>query len=70
MCSMELMAPKEEMKHREYAGRYGAGTSLLLRLTQKYRGSGRIILADSAFASVKSAIALKTHLGLYFTGIG
>ena len=70
MVSMEVMAPKEEMKHREYVGRYyGAGTALLLCLAANYRGSGRIVVADSAFASVKSACALKTHLGLYFHGL-
>ena len=55
MVSMEVMTPKEEMKHREYVGRYGAGTTLLLCLAANYRGSGRIVVADSAFASVKSA---------------
>ena len=69
MCSMEIMAPKSEMRQREFTNRYGAGTALLLRLCESLRGSGRVIVADSAFASVKSACALKTHLGLYFHGL-
>ena len=69
MVSMEVMAPKEEMKHRQYTARYGAGTALLLRLATNYRGTGRIVVADSAFASVKSACALKNTLGLYFLGL-
>jgi len=69
MVAMELMAPKEEMRGRMYAGQFGAGTSLLLRLSTNLRGTGRIVVADSAFASVKSACALKTHMGLYFLGL-
>ena len=38
MVSIEVMAPKEEIKHRQYTGRYGAGTALLLRLASNYRG--------------------------------
>lgn len=69
MLAMEMMAPKEEMRQREYCARYGSGTALLLRLTESLRGTGRVVVADSAFASVKSACALKTHLGLYFQGL-
>ena len=48
------MTPKSEMRQREFTNRYGAGTALLLRLCESLRGSGRVIVADSAFASVKS----------------
>ena len=69
MLQMEIMSPKEEMKKRLHNARYGAGTSLLLRLCEPYKGSGRLLVDDSAFASVKSACALKTHLGMYFHGL-
>ena len=69
MVSVEIMAPKAEMRQRPYTGRYGAGTALLLRLGESLRGSGRVIVADSAFASVKSACVLKKNLGLYFHGL-
>jgi len=69
MLQMEVMAPKEEMRKRLYTAQYGAGTSLLLRLCDPYKGSGRLLVTDSAFASVKSACALKTHLGMYFHGL-
>ena len=57
------------MNAREYAHEYGAGTSLLLRLSEPWRGSGRLIVVDSTFASVKSAVTLKTKNGLYFHGL-
>ena len=69
LMALEIMGPKTEMRHRMHTGQYGAGTALLLRLCRNLRGTGRVIVADSAFASVKSAIALKKELGLYFLGI-
>ena len=69
MVALEIVAPKAEMATREYARTYGSGTSLLLRLSKKWAGSGRIVVADSAFASVKTAVALKEHNGLFFMGL-
>eukprot|EP00750_Incisomonas_marina_P032334 INCI9141.2.p1 GENE.INCI9141.2~~INCI9141.2.p1 ORF type:complete len:417 (-),score=52.14 INCI9141.2:214-1464(-) len=69
MLVLEIMAPKEEMQNREYAAALGAGTSLLLRLSKSLRNTGRVIVADSAFASVKSAVELKKKHGLYFLGL-
>lgn len=40
-----------------------------LRLCKALEGSGRLIVTDSEFASVKVCVTLKTHLGLYFHGI-
>jgi hypothetical protein len=68
MMAMELVAGKTEMRQREWAAEHGAGTSLLLRLTKGIQTSGRIVVADSAFASVKSAVALKEK-GLHFMGL-
>ena len=69
LMALEIMAGKHEMKARKYAPLYGSGTSLLLRLSEPWKGSGRLIVADSAFASVKSAVALKVKNGLYFHGL-
>lgn len=54
--------------------RSGVGCStgeraLLLRLSEHFKGSGRVVIADSAFASVKSAVNLKTRHGLHFLGL-
>ena len=66
--ALEIVAGKEEMRERDHARTYGAGTSLLLRLSKNWHGTGRVIVADSAFASVKSAVALKAR-GLFFMGL-
>ena len=68
LMALEIMAGKLEMQEREYVREYGGGTSLLLRLSANWHGTGRLIVADSAFASVKSAVALKSR-GLYFMGL-
>ena len=45
-----------------------AGTAQTLRLSEPWHGTGRIIVADSAFSSVTTAIELK-KCGLLFTGV-
>ena len=67
MLTIELVADKDEMARREFTVELGSGTAYLLRLTKSQWGSGRIVVADSAFASVKSAVELKRK-GLYFIG--
>ena len=69
MMALEMMAPKDEMARREHASTYGSGTSLLLRLSKNWIGTGRVIVADPTFASVKSDVAIKEHNGLYFMGL-
>jgi hypothetical protein len=69
MMQLEIMAPKEEIQKREFTRDYGAGTALLLCLSKPWKGSGHIMVADSAFASVKSAVMLKRMNGLYFLGL-
>ena len=48
---------------------YGSGTSSLLRLTKPWSGSDCIVVADAAFASLKSAQALHNRRGLRFIGL-
>ena len=43
---------------------HGSGTSSLLRLTRYWNGFDRMVVADSAFASLKTAEALHKHCGL------
>ncbi|DAZ99003.1 TPA: hypothetical protein N0F65_011258 [Lagenidium giganteum] len=52
-----------------YAREYGEGTSIVLRLMEPYIGSGRTVVADSAFASGKTLVQLEAQRGLYFMGI-
>ena len=52
------------MVEKEFVDQYGATTATTLRLTAAYHGTGRIIVADSWFGSLKTAIALMKH-GLY-----
>ena len=61
---LELYEGKEYMASKKYVGEYGATTATVLRLTQAYHGSGRIIVGDSWFGSVKTAVAL-SKVGLY-----
>ena len=69
MMALDLVACAKEMHTREYYSEYGTGTSILLRLAKAWSGSGRVVVADSAFASVKSAVALRNRLGLFFLGM-
>lgn len=69
MLVLEIVGPKEEMNDREYTAALGAGTALLLRLSRQFAGSGRLVVADSAFASVKAAVEMKKKHGLDFIGL-
>lgn len=64
VLNMELYEGKEEMQLKEHVHKYGATCATTLRLTAPYYGTGRVVLADSWFGSVKTAIALKER-GLF-----
>jgi hypothetical protein len=68
MLRLELCEGKDAMRRKPFQRELGAGTAALLRLTRPWWGSGRIVCADSAFASVKSAVELRKQ-GLYFLGL-
>ena len=53
----------------EYEKEHGHNTAVTLRLTQPWMGSGRGIYADSLFASVACAEAVKEVGGCWFTGL-
>lgn len=50
------------------AGWPSAGRATTLRLTEPWRGTGRIVVADSWFASVKTVLELEKR-GVSFIGI-
>ena len=52
------------MSKKEFVKEYGATTATVLHLTDEYYGTGQIVVADSWFGLVKSAIALMKK-GLY-----
>ena len=64
VVNLELYEGKEDMALKEHVGKFGATCATTLRLTERLHGSGRIVIADSWFGSVKTAIALKDR-GLY-----
>ena len=69
ILQLEIQEGASIMANKEYVAEYKlAGTALLLRLTKPWHGSGRAISADSAFASVTTAIACRKN-GMHFTGL-
>jgi hypothetical protein len=68
MMAIEIVASADEMHHRQHWVAGFAATALLLRLLASLSGSGRIVLGDSAFASVQTAVTMFNTLGLFFIG--
>ena len=69
IIQIEIQEGKEEMNKKECMDVYKkAGTAQVLRLTKPWHGTGRAAYADSAFASVTTAIACHQK-GLHFTGL-
>ena len=68
ILQLELMEGSEAQSKKPGHAEYGEGTSQLLRLCAPWRGTARTIIADSAFSSVKSLLALLDQ-GLYFMGM-
>ena len=52
------------MAEKSHVNELGAGTAIALRLTAPWAHSGRIVILDSGFASLKAAKAL-AEVGLY-----
>ena len=53
------------MADKEHVDRVGATTATCLRLTEPWKGTGPIVVADSWFGSVKSAKELLQTNGLF-----
>jgi len=68
LLGLDIMEEKEAMREKEYVAEWGAGTAVCLRLMQPYAEQQKILIANSAFSSVKTLIALWTIMGTYFMG--
>lgn len=68
MIGLEVNEGKEAMQQKEWQHQLGAGTATTLRLTRPWHGSGRIVVGDSWFGSVKTAFELHQR-GLFFMGM-
>jgi len=68
MLRMELHEGQEVMSTKPHQKELGAGTGTLLRLTEPWYGSGRVVVGDSWFGSVKATDQLFER-GLHFIGM-
>lgn len=68
MIGMEINEGKDSMIEKKLQKELGAGTATVVRLTEPWHGTGRIVLGDSWFGSVNTAVQLKKR-GLYFIGM-
>jgi hypothetical protein len=77
MCVLiEVQKGKLRMARKKWVPTFGATTACTLRLLENFKLNEigladpmkRCVFADSWFASVKTALALRQHLGLHFTG--
>ena len=66
---VDVMEGKERNRLKQWSQEYGEGTAVVLRLCAPWAGTGRIVIADSAFSSVKTLIAVFSLLGLFFGGM-
>lgn len=55
MVCLEICEGKEKMKTKEYNKEWGATTGCVLRLLRKYENTGRIVIADAWFGSLRLA---------------
>ena len=65
MLHLEMIEGKQRENVKKWHAEYGHGCAVLMRCVEKYKGSGRRVIADSAFGSPKTLIAVHTHLGMY-----
>ena len=56
---LELYEGKEDIATKEHVKKFGATCATTLRLTKPLHGSGRVIIADSWFGSVKTVSQLR-----------
>jgi hypothetical protein len=77
MCLyIEIQKGKIRMARKKWVATMGATTACTLRLLENFKlneiglpdSMKRCVFADSWFASVKTVLALRQHLGLHFTG--
>lgn len=59
MLNAEISESKEVMQEKPYVKEWGVTTATTLRLTEPYFGRKKVVIADSWFASVRTAFALR-----------
>ena len=69
MLGLDFMEGQARQHQKQWHAQYGEGTAVTLRLCAPWAGSGRYVVMDSAFGSVKTCIALLLHLGLFCIGM-
>ena len=62
---IEFYEGKDIMRQKKYVKEFGATTACTLRLSEYWKNSGRIVIGDSWFGSVKTAVQLMLKNGLY-----
>lgn len=65
LLSAEICEGAEVDGAKEYTDKYKKSTATTLRVTKRWHGSGRIIIADSWFSSYATAVAMMKH-GLFY----
>ena len=68
IMQLEIAEGKDAERAKKYAAEFGHGTAVTLRLSQPWHRSGRAVVADSAFASVKTAVQMLKN-GTHFIGM-
>ncbi|OQR82277.1 hypothetical protein ACHHYP_16291 [Achlya hypogyna] len=68
LLGLDIMEGQSRQHAKPYWVQYGEGTAFVLRPTEAKKSTGRTVVANSAFASVKTLLALKER-GLFFMGI-
>ena len=65
MLHLEMIEGKERESIKKWHHEYGHGCAVLMRCIEHWAGSGRHVIADSAFRSPKTLMAVHTNLGMY-----
>jgi hypothetical protein len=68
LLRLDLMEQKDAMRQKPHVAEWGAGTAVCLRMCAPWAGIPRVLVADSAFSSVKTLRAMWTLMGIYFLG--
>lgn len=65
MINAELTEGKVRDAEKEYRDQVGQSTAVTLRMAKPWKGTGRVVIADSFFGSCQTAEWLMDELGLY-----
>ena len=69
IIQLDILEVKEAMSQKEFQQEYGAGCAVILRMMKPWRNTHRVVIADSAFASMKTLMALWCLYKTFFIGI-